>query len=86
MVLPFEREYGIQTPAIMIDGQDHITQIRHLAELHSYALKETSVINGFTQKKPELRLILGALFDSVGGGGGAGDICTRRRFAAHEYP
>jgi hypothetical protein len=85
MVLPFEREYGIQTPAIMIDGQDHITQIRHIAELHSYALKETSVINGFTQKKPELRLILGALFDSVGGGG-AGDICTRRRLSAHEYP
>jgi hypothetical protein len=84
MVLPFEREYGIQTPAIMIDGRDHITQIRHLAELHFYALKETSMINGFTQKKPELRLILGALFDSVGGGG-AGDVCTRR-FAAHEYP
>ena len=87
MVIPFEREYGIQTPAIMIDGQDHITQIRHIAELHFYALKETSVINGFTQKKPELRLILGALFDSVGGGGGgAGDICTRRRLSAHEYP
>ena len=85
MVVPFEREYGIQTPAIMIDGRDHITQIRHLAELHFYALKETSMINGFTQKKPELRLILGALFDSVGGG--AGDISTRRRrFAAHEYP
>jgi len=85
MVIPFEREYGIQTPAIMIDGQDHITQIRHIAELHFYALKETSMINGFTQKKPELRLILGALFDSVGGGGG-GDICTRRRLSAHEYP
>lgn len=86
MVIPFEREYGIQTPAIMIDGQDHITQIRHLAELHSYALKETSLINGFTQKKPELRLILGALFDSVGGG--TDDICNRRRrmFATHEYP
>jgi hypothetical protein len=89
MVLPFEREYGIQTPAIMIDGQDHITQIRHLSELHFYALKETSVINGFTQKKPELRLILGALFDSVGGGGGGGGgdiVCTRRRLSAHEYP
>lgn len=87
MVVPFEREYGIQTPAIMIDGQDHITQIRHLAELNSYALKETSMINGFTQKKPELRLILGALFDSVGGGGGTGDISSRMmRLAAHEYP
>lgn len=80
MVLPFEREYGIQTPAIMIDGQDHITQIRHLAELHSYALNETSVISGFTQKKPELRLILGTLFDSVGGGR------EGRVLASHEYP
>jgi hypothetical protein len=88
IIHPFEKEYGIQTPAIMIDGQDHITQIRHLAELRYYALNETSFINGFTQKRPELRLILGALFDSVGGGGGgAGDVCTRRmRFAAHEYP
>jgi hypothetical protein len=88
MVLPFEREYGIQTPAIMIDGQDHITQIRHLSELHFYALNETTIINGFTQKKPELRLILGALFDSVGGGGGGGGdiVCTRRRLSAHEYP
>ena len=79
MVRPFEQEYGIQTPAIMIDGRDHITQLRHLAELHSYALKETSLINGFTQKKPELRLILGALFDS-GSGSGGGPL------AAHEYP
>ena len=87
IIHPFEKEYGIHTPAIMIDGRDHITQIRHLAELRYYALKETSLINGFTQKKPELRLILGALFDSVGGGGGAGDISTSmRRFAAHEYP
>jgi len=85
IIHPFEKEYGIHTPAIMIDGRDHITQIRHLAELRYYALKETSLINGFTQKKPELRLILGALFDSVGGGGG-GDICTRRRLSAHEYP
>ena len=83
IVIPFEREYGIKTPAIMIDGQDHITQIRHLAELHSYALKETSIINGFTQKKPELRLILGTLFDSV--------CCIGSRYgerilASHEYP
>ena len=81
MIIPFEREYGIQTPAIMIDGQEHITKIRHLAELGSYALKEISVINGITQKKPELRLILGALFDSVWGG-------SRDRIvlASHEYP
>lgn len=85
MVVPFEQEYGIQTPAIMIDGRDHITQIRHLSELHYYALKESSIIGGFARKKPELRLILGALFDSVGfsgGGGGGGG----RVLASHEYP
>jgi hypothetical protein len=84
MVLPFEREYGIKTPAIMIDGQDHITDVRHLAELHFYALKETSVINGFTQKKPELRLILGALFDSDGASDHAGKIL--KPLPLHEYP
>ena len=83
IIVPFEQEYGIQTPAIMIDGQDHITQIRHLSELHYYALKESSVIGGIARKKPELRLILGALFDSVGfsGGGGGGRV-----LASHEYP
>ena len=81
IIVPFEQEYGIQTPAIMIDGQDHITQLRHLSELHYYALKESSVIGGFTRKKPELRLILGALFDSVGFSGGGGRV-----LASHEYP
>jgi len=85
IVVPFEQEYGIQTPAIMIDGRDHITQLRHLSELHYYALKESSVIGGFARKKPELRLILGALFDSVGlsgsNGGGGGRV-----LASHEYP
>jgi len=83
IVVPFEQDYGIQTPAIMIDGRDHITQIRHLSELHYYALKETSVIDGFARKKPELRLILGALFDSVGLSGDGG---ARSVLASHEYP
>ena len=86
MVVPFEQEYGIQTPAIMIDGQDHITQLRHLSELHYYALKESSIIGGFTRKKPELRLILGALFDSVGFSGGSGGCGGGRVLASHEYP
>jgi hypothetical protein len=68
----------------MIDGQDHITDIRHLAELHFYALNETSVINGFTQKKPELRLILGALFDSDRASDRAGKIL--KPLPLHEYP
>ncbi len=87
IVVPFEQDYGIQTPAIMIDGRDHITQIRHLSELHYYALKETSVIGGFARKKPELRLILGTLFDSVGfSGGGGGGNGARSVLASHEYP
>ena len=88
IILPFQHEYGIQTPAIIIDGQDHITQLRHLSELHNYALKETSIINGFIHKKPELRLILGSLIDSCscGGGGGGGDGGRIRVLATHEYP
>lgn len=79
MVLPFEREYGIQTPAIMIDGTEHITQIRHLSELRTYALNETTIINGFREKKPELRLILGRLFDNS-------LVAERNAIAFHEYP
>ena len=79
MVLPFEREYGIQTPAIMIDGAEHITQIRHLSELRTYALNETTIINGFREKKPELRLILGRLFDNS-------LVAERDAIAFHEYP
>lgn len=83
IISPFEREYGIRTPAIMIDGRDHITQLRHLSELHNYAIKETSLIRGFSQKKPELRLMLGSLFDS---GAGTGEGMINGRLAVHEYP
>jgi hypothetical protein len=34
MIDPFQKEYGIATPAIMIDGRNHITHIHHLYELH----------------------------------------------------
>lgn len=53
VVHPFEKEYGIQTPAIMIDGRDHITQMRHIHELSS-----------MIPDRPELRLILGSLIDT----------------------
>ena len=83
IVIPFEREYGIQTPAIIIDAKDNITHMRQLYELHSYALNETSVINVFRKNKPELRLVLGALFDSA-----SESITTypRRSLSFHEYP
>lgn len=57
IIHPFEKEYGIQTPAIMIDARDHITQMSHLDELHSH-------IRGYRrEKQPAMRLILGALID-----------------------
>ena len=59
VIHPFEKEYGIQTPSIMIDGRDHITQMSHLDELHSH-------ISGGCrrEKQPAMRLILGALIDN----------------------
>ena len=53
MIHPFEKEYGIPTPAIMIDARDHITQLRHIHEL-------SSIIN----RRQDLRLILGTLIDN----------------------
>ena len=58
VIHPFEKEYGIQTPAIMMDARDHITQMSHLDELHSH-------IRGCRRdKQPAMRLILGSLFDT----------------------
>ena len=55
---PFEKEYGIPIPSIMIDARNHITQLSHLDEL-------SSIITGYTpsSRRPELRLILGSLID-----------------------
>lgn len=33
IVRPFERDYGIMTPCIMMDGRRHITRIEHVEEL-----------------------------------------------------
>jgi hypothetical protein len=57
IIHPFESEYGIQTPCIMIDGRNHITQMPHLDELHSY-IRECR-----QEKQPVMRLILGSLID-----------------------
>ena len=56
---PFEKEYGIPTPAIMMDARDHITQMSQLDEL-SRSLTGFQMSSG----RPELRLILGALIDN----------------------
>ena len=61
IIHPIEKEYGITTPAIMMDGRDHITQMRHLHEL-------SSIIPGIRMTplrgQPALRLILGSLIDT----------------------
>lgn len=58
VIHPFEKEYGIQTPAIMMDARYNITQMSHLDELHSH-------IRGCRRdKQPAMRLILGSLFDT----------------------
>lgn len=63
IVYPFEKEYGITTPAIMIDGRHHITQMRHLYELREYALSYIPRTNPLYSRCPELRLIIGSLID-----------------------
>ena len=63
IVYPFEKEYGITTPAIMIDGRHHITQMRHLYELREYALSYIPRTNPLYTRCPELRLIIGSLID-----------------------
>lgn len=63
IVYPFEKEYGITTPAIMMDGRHHITQLRHLYELREYALSYIPRTNPLYSRCPELRLIIGSLID-----------------------
>ena len=63
IVYPFEKEYGITTPSIMIDGRHHITQMRHLYELREYALSYIPRTNPLYTRCPELRLIVGSLID-----------------------
>lgn len=63
IVYPFEKEYGITTPSIMIDGRHHITQMRHLYELREYALSYIPRTNPLYIRSPELRLIVDTLFD-----------------------
>ena len=63
IVYPLEKEYGITTPAIMMDGRHHITQMRHLYELREYALSYIPRTNPLYIRCPELRLIIGSLID-----------------------
>lgn len=58
IVRPFESEYSIPTPCIMMDGRHHITRIEHLEELKMYIEPVISSLN-----RTELQLIVGDLFD-----------------------
>jgi len=68
IVYPFEKEYGISTPAIMIDGRNHIQRLDHLFDLHEQGL---SLCKHLWEKqsqppvnRPKLHLIVGSLFDT----------------------
>lgn len=63
IIHPFEKEYGIQTPCIMMDGREHVTRIDHLHELHNHAFTNNIEPVSSHLKNTELRLIVGELFD-----------------------
>lgn len=58
MTDPFQNEFGIQTPCIMIDGRRRITRIEHLEELKTNIEPIIS-----TSKQMEFQLIVDDLFD-----------------------
>jgi hypothetical protein len=62
MVHPFQKEYDIVTPAIMIDGREMITREDHLFELHEYALSKCKYVTAF---HPKLNLVVDRLFDVI---------------------
>ena len=65
IIHPFEKEYGIHTPSIMIDGRDHITRIEHLSELRYYAFDcATTTVQKCKKNKMDLHLIVGSLIDN----------------------
>lgn len=67
IIHPFQTEYGIQIPSIMMDGRNHVIRMEHLNELnthmHTFAKSDHSQQQSLTSKSPELRLIVGRLFD-----------------------
>ena len=57
IVGPFEKEYGIYTPCIMMDGRDTITRLEHLHELKDIIQQPAAA------DKRKLILIVDELFD-----------------------
>jgi hypothetical protein len=68
IVYPFQKEYGIQTPAIMIDGRNHIHRLEHLFDLHEQAMSQCKHLwekQPYPQaNRPKLHLIVGSLLDN----------------------
>lgn len=66
IVYPFEKEYGISTPAIMIDGRNHIHRLGHLYDLHEQGLSHCKHLweKHSQANRPKLHLIVGSLFDT----------------------
>ncbi len=66
MIYPFQNEYGIVTPSILIDGRNHITRIEQLYDLHEQGLSHcTHLWKKYPEiLQPKLHLIVGSLFDN----------------------
>ncbi len=66
IIYPFQSEYGIVTPSILIDGRNHITRVQHLYDLHEQGLSHcTHLWKKYPDiQQPKLHLIVGSLFDN----------------------
>jgi len=68
IVRPFEHEYGITTPCIMMDGRSYITRIEHLEQLKAHiepvlSSSSSSSSSSSTANTTEFQLIIDDLFD-----------------------
>jgi len=66
IIYPFQKEYGIVTPSIMIDGRKHVNRVQHLYELHEQGLSHCNHLwVKYPQiQRPKLHLIVGQLLDT----------------------
>lgn len=64
IVRPFERDYGIMTPCIMMDGRRHITRIEHLEQFKTHIAPVISTSTSTSRANTtEFQLIIDDLFD-----------------------
>jgi hypothetical protein len=60
IVYPFQKEYGISVPAIMIDGREHIHRLQDIYDLHEQGLSQCKHL----WEKQQIHLIVGSLLDN----------------------